>query len=173
MKVKAETKTESEDIKMYICFECGRIMEDYRSWTEPHGENRWGCIYCSGRIDEAVECEICNEYHLKEDLTNGVCQSCYEKQFDYEIALKYLVKKRLLRDFFLVWYWKVASDVTDDESEEFDNTLISIFKAKALEDIETFRTAFYSQLKEYILDDIYDWTDFLEKEVSVNESGKG
>ena len=61
----------------------------------------------------------------------------------------------------------------DDESEELDNALISMFKAKVQEDKQTFRTAFYSQLKDYILDDIYDWTDFLGKEVSVNESGKG
>ena len=157
---------------MYICLECGRDFENPSNWTEPHGEEMCGCPYCGGCAEEAEECEICGEYHLEDDLTNGICKSCYEKQFDYEIALKYLVEKRLLRNFFLVWYWQVASDVTDDESEEFDNTLISIFKAKVQEDKKTFRTAFYSQLKEYILDDIYDWTDFLEKEVSVNESGK-
>lgn len=157
---------------MYICVECGRIMEDYSSWTEPHGEDMCGCSRCGGEVEEAQECAICGEYHLEDDLTNGICKSCYEKQFDYEIALKYLIEKRLLRNFFLVWYWQVASDTTDDESEELDNMLISIFKAKVQEDKQTFRTAFYSQLKEYILDDIYDWTDFLEKEVSVNESGK-
>jgi methionyl-tRNA synthetase len=166
MKVKAETNMESEDIKMYICVECGRIMENYSSWTEPHGEDICGCSYCGGAVEEAEECAICGEYHSKEDLTNGVCKFCYEGQFDYEIALQYLVEKKMLRHFFLVWYWQVASDVTDDENQEFDNTLISIFNAKVQEDEQTFRTAFYSQLKDYILDDIYDWTEFLQEEVN-------
>lgn len=151
---------------MYICVECGRIMEDYSSWTEPHGENMCGCYRCGGEVEEAQECAICGEYHLEEDLINGICKTCYEEQFDYETALEYLVERKLLRHFFLVWYWQVTSDVTDEENEEFDNTLISIFNAKVQEDKETFRTAFYSQLKEYIFDDIYDWTEFLEKEVN-------
>lgn len=157
---------------MYICVECGRITEDYSSWTEPHGEGMCGCSRCGGEVEEARECVICGEYHLEEDLTNGICESCCEKQFDYGIALKYLVEKKALRHFFLVWYWEVASDVTDEENEELDNTLISIFNAKVQEDKETFRTAFYSQLKDYILDDIYDWTEFLAKEVSANENTK-
>lgn len=150
---------------MYFCVECGRLLEDheYERWTEPHGEQMEGCPYCYGALEEAYKCPICGEYFCEEDLTNGICQDCAKNDFEYKTALKYLVETGRLREFFLVWYWQVASDVTDKENQEFDNTLISIFNAKVQEDKETFRTTFYSQLKEYIFDDIYDWTEFLQK----------
>lgn len=153
---------------MYFCVECGRLLEDheYKRWTEPHGEQLAGCPYCYGALEEAHKCPICGEYFLEEDLTNGICDDCAKADFEYETALKYLVEKKILRHFFLVWYWQVAIDVTDDENQEFDNMLISIFNAKVQEDKQTFRTAFYSQLKEYIFDDIYDWTEFLAREVN-------
>lgn len=150
---------------MYFCVECGRLLEDheYESWTEPHGEQMEGCPYCYGALEEAYKCPICGEYFREEDLTNGICEDCAKNDFEYKTALKYLVETGRLREFFLVWYWQVTDGVSDDENAEFDNTLISIFNAKVQEDKETFRTAFYSQLKEYILDDIYDWTEFLQK----------
>lgn len=150
---------------MFICLDCGRLVDDNEVaiWTEPHGEQVEGCPYCCGGLAEAHRCIICEEYHTEEELTNGICEHCEKNDFEYETALKYLVETGRLREFFLVWYWQVASDVTDDENQEFDNTLISIFNAKVQEDKLTFTTAFYSRLKEYIFDDIYDWTEFLQK----------
>ena len=153
---------------MFLCVECGRLLEDdeYVHSIEPHGEEFDVCPYCYGALEEAHKCPICGEYFKEEDLTNGICDDCANKDFEYETALKYIIEKKALRYFFLEWYWQVASDVTDEENEEFDNTLISIFNAKAQEDKQTFKTAFYSQLKEYIFNDIYDWTEFLAKEVN-------
>ena len=160
---------------MFICLDCGRLVDDNEvaTWTEPHGEQMEGCPYCYGALEEAHQCHICGEYFHEEDLMSDICEDCAKKDFEYETALKYLVETSRLREFFLVWYWQVASDVTDDENAEFDNTLISIFNAKVQEDKLTFTTAFYSRLKEYIFDDMYDWTEFLEKEVKANENGKG
>ncbi len=153
---------------MYFCVECGKLIEEHQieKWAEPHGEQMEGCPYCYGALEEAHKCPICGEYFREEDLINGICGGCAKKDFEYETALKYLIDMKILRDFFLVWYWQVADRVSDDENKDFDNTLISIFNAKVQEDKETFRTAFYSQLKEYIFDDIYDWTEFLAREVN-------
>ena len=149
---------------MYICLECGEVFESCSEWAEPHGEDMCGCPYCGGAFEIAMKCNICGKYHLEDDLINGICEDCAKSNFEYETALKYLVETKQLRHFFLVWYWNVANSVSDDENEEFDKTLISVFNAKVQEDKENFRTTFYSQLKEYIFDDIYDWTEFLAKE---------
>jgi DNA-directed RNA polymerase subunit RPC12/RpoP len=161
---------ESEDIKMYICVECGRIMEDYSSWTEPHGEDMCGCPHCGGEVEEAQECAICGEYHLEEDLTNGVCECCAREEIDFSSAFRYLTKTNRLRDFFLVWLWGIVESVdTEKECKEIDRTLMAVFRHEEAKDPENFKKT----LQEYILEDIYDWTEFLEKEVNANENAKG
>jgi DNA-directed RNA polymerase subunit RPC12/RpoP len=161
---------ESEDIKMYICVECGRIMEDYSSWTEPHGEDMCGCSYCGGEVEEAKECVICGEYHLEEDLTNGICELCSQEQIDCARAFRYLTKTNRLREFFLVWLWGIVDSVdAEKECKEIDRTLMAIFRHEEAENREKFEET----LREYILEDIYDWTEFLEKEENQNENAKG
>lgn len=162
-KVKAETNLESEDRKMYICEGCGKIMARPSSWIEPHGEMLSGCSRCGGGVEEAIECEMCGEYHLEEDLTNGVCEECLKDCIDFEIAFKYLTETKRLREFFIVWSWGLAEKVDEDKkSDEVDQTLIAIFKSRQEKDSKKF----IEELEEYILDDIYDWSEFLAKEVN-------
>lgn len=152
---------------MFICVECGKLIEDgdFANWTEPHGEQLCGCPYCYGALEEACECVVCGEYYLEEDLINGICEHCEKNDFDYETALSYLVKTNRIREFFLVWYWRAVDRVNDDENKELDDLLVTVFKAKENEDKITFTNKFYGRLKEYIFDDIYDWTEFLREEV--------
>lgn len=159
---------------MFICAECGKLIEDgdFANWTEPHGEQLCGCPRCGGEVEEAQECAICGEYHLEDDLTNGVCKDCAERMFYYDTALKYLQDKKLLRDFFIVWYWQICDSAPDTENEEVDNLFVELFNQKVRYDTQTGKTILLGSLKEYVLDDIYDWTEFLRKEASANENGK-
>lgn len=157
---------------MYICLECGEMFEDFTTWTEPHGEQLCGCPYCKGAYEEAKECVVCGEYYLEEDLTNGVCEDCAERMFYYDTALKYLQDKKLLREFFIVWYWQICSSAPDTENEEVDNLFVELFNQKVRYDTQTGKTIFLELLKDYVLDDIYCWTEFVAKEVNANEKAK-
>lgn len=155
---------------MYICVECGKIFEGVSAWTEPHGEQLCGCPYCRGAVEEAKECTICGEFHLEEDLTNGVCECCVREEIDFSSAFRYLTKTNRLREFFLVWLWGIVESVdTEKECKEIDRTLMAVFRHEEVKDPENFKKT----LQEYILEDIYDWTEFLEKEVTANENAKG
>jgi hypothetical protein len=159
---------------MFFCFNCKKRFEDLECknelvgsfWGDPAYEEHAICPYCGEEddIEERIDCAICGEEFSEEDLLNGICKSCSQKDFEYETALKYLVETDRLRSFFLEWYWEVSEKVNDNESAEFDELLVSVFNSKVREDKETNRTVFYSLLKEYIFNDIYDWTEFLEKE---------
>lgn len=159
---------------MYICVECGKLIydDDYSIWTEPHGEQLEGCPYCHGDLEEAKQCKICGEYFAEEDIWSGFCPECAKNEIDYETALKYFKANNLLRDFFFVYYWQMCRIAPDGESEEVDNILLCAFDQKALYDKETGKTTFLEQLQEYILEDIYNWTEFLEKEEETNENSK-
>ena len=143
-------------------------MEDYRSWTEPHGEDRCGCIYCGGAVEEAEKCEICNEYNLKEDLINGICKDCIEKAIEYDTALCYLKSRNLLCDFFLLFYWGCALRIKDKEeydSREINDILENVFKEKSEAEKKFGGNHFLKIIKEFILDDAYDWAEYLREEV--------
>jgi hypothetical protein len=79
----------------------------------------------------------------------------------------------MLRDFLIVYYWGIAPVAPDSDNDEFDAILERVFIRKANCDKETGKTTFLKQLQDYILEDIYDWTEFLEKEVKANENSKG
>lgn len=146
---------------MYICTECGRIMENPSSWTEPHGEDMCGCSYCGGAVEEAVECKICGEYHLEDYLMNGICKKCLTDSINCQSAFRYLKETKRFRDFFLVWSWGIAERVNDDkECPEIDRTLMAIFRLNEAENPKLFE----NELRKYILDDIYEWSEFLAKE---------
>lgn len=157
---------------MYICLECGEVFENLSRWTEPHGEALCGCPYCKGAVEEAHQCKSCGEYFLEEDLWNGFCEDCAKDEINYESALRYFKSESLLREFFIVWYWQICSSAPDTENEEVDNLFVELFNQKVNYDKETGKTVFLKQLQEYILEDIYNWTEFLAKEVSANENSK-
>ena len=153
---------------MYICAECGKTFENLARWKEPHGEELCGCPYCGGGVEEAEKCEICGEYHLEEDLTNGVCEDCIEKEIDYDTVLGYLKSRNLLCDFFLSYYWGCAERIKDTEeydANEINGILENVFKEKSESEKKFGGNHFLKLIKEYIYSDIYDWAEYLREEV--------
>ena len=71
---------------MYICLDCGHIFDEPKEWVETHGfdygpyEEWSGCPRCGGAYEKAVECDICGEYYRKSELTDGLCDNCYEEE---------------------------------------------------------------------------------------------
>lgn len=75
---------------MYICNNCGAVIENTISIHEYHDElddkpieEYHGCPYCKcSDVDEAVQCDLCGEYiaHDYVKLSDGTiaCSDCYE-----------------------------------------------------------------------------------------------
>ena len=71
---------------MYICHECGKTFEEPKKVVETHGLDsppyeKWlVCPHCkSADFGEAQECERCGR--LCEELTEGLCNVCYEDMY--------------------------------------------------------------------------------------------
>lgn len=84
---------------MLKCVECGHVFSEYElnTWEESRGEHFGipcyekisGCPICGGDYEDTVECDICGENHLANELTAGVCEDCIEKyQHDIDMNFK-------------------------------------------------------------------------------------
>lgn len=72
---------------MYICKNCGRDFEEPDVVYETHGFDygpyeKWlVCPSChDSNFEEAEQCDGCGEYFAKSDLTDGLCDDCYEEE---------------------------------------------------------------------------------------------
>lgn len=85
----------------YKCIECGYVFDDGEQavfendckefWGAPCKETFSCCPMCGGDYGEAVPCDCCGEYTLKEELEmNGdICAECMEKYMhDFEMCSK-------------------------------------------------------------------------------------
>jgi hypothetical protein len=74
---------------MYICKDCKHVFETPKKYSEEGGSfiNHYeGCPICAGAFEEAVECPVCNEYFLNDDMVyhqwdigeieDKICEGC-------------------------------------------------------------------------------------------------
>jgi hypothetical protein len=62
------------------CYECGVELptrDDAFTIIDKQDEDRQVCTRC---INKYESCDICGEYHLKNELMDGLCLHCYESQ---------------------------------------------------------------------------------------------
>ena len=143
---------------MYKCFDCGRIFEDADVRQEIIGEF-WGslamqeesvCPFCGGDYEETVQCCICGEEYLEEELNGCVCDACideYRKDFDscYEISLceKTEIKiNSLLASLFdpsdieAILIKHIETNCPDIDCSEYIDVDISWFGEKIAEEVK-------------------------------------
>lgn len=159
---------------MYICTQCNHIFEEgeQRIVREKQGEY-FGfpayeeysiCPVCGGQYDEATDCSICGECHLEEDLTNGICDECLDKEVDYDKLLKFLTETDELKYFVLEFFFS-SSRFGDELEKAINNELTLWFKRKVFEEKLNNKTEFLDILKKYTKTDPYGWSEFLSEEV--------
>lgn len=87
------------EIEMYKCLDCGLLFNEGEevAWYERHGldtppyEKMCGCPKCMGAFEKTVQCSICLEDHLEDELTSGICESCLaEAASDYDTFVEFL-----------------------------------------------------------------------------------
>lgn len=159
---------------MYICRQYNHIFEagEAKKIKENHGEcfgfpaqeDFSVCPLCEGEYEEAVKCSICEEYHLEEDLTNGICDDCLEREVDYDKMLKFLTDTDQL-DYFVFKFFFTEKIFGDNLKESINKELIWWFKRKVFDEKLNRKTEFLDILKKYTKIDPYDWSEFLSEEV--------
>ena len=159
---------------MYICTQCNHIFKEGEGKviTESQGEcfgypaveSYTVCPICEGDYEEAVKCSICEEYHLDEDLTNGICDECLDKEVDYDKVLKFLLDTEELKSFVFDFFF--TEKILGDRLEKnITDELIWWFKRKAFDEKLNNKTEFLDILKKYVKTDPYCWSEFLSEGV--------
>ena len=77
---------------MYKCIECDTVFEEGEEaeWEESRGEfwgvpcfeKMTGCPKCKGDYGEVIRCEKCKQWCFEDDLTDGLCECCYDEEDD-------------------------------------------------------------------------------------------
>ena len=159
---------------MYICTQCNHIFEEgerkvvHENQGEcfgfPATESFSVCPICEGEYEEAVKCSICEEYYLEEDLTNGICDECLDKEVDYDKVLKFLVSTEELKSFVFDFFFtkKVFGDGLE---KAINDELTWWFKRKVFDEKLNNKTEFLDIIKKYVKTDPYGWSEFLSEEV--------
>lgn len=164
---------------MYKCRDCEKIFdeENVMEIVETHGlecppyEVWCACPHChSSDFEEAEMCEICGSYEFSEDIYDGVCESCAKNAITYELALEYIKEKSSLAEFFLCFYYGTANRVEVNRSLEIE--LEKIYKAKIDSDVQRGRRVFLNDIKEYMFNDLCEWSKFLKRKEIKNEDTK-
>lgn len=161
---------------MYICTQCNHIFEEGEGkvirenqgecFGYPAFESYTVCPICEGEYEEAVRCSICEEYHLEEDLTNGICDNCLDKEVDYDKVLKFLLDTEELKSFVFDFFFTTAH-FGDGLEKAITEELTWWFKRKVFGEKLNNKTEFLDILKKYTKTDPYGWSDFLSE--GVNE----
>lgn len=153
---------------MYICDRCGTLVDELPTCKEyePYGDSYVprtvsdDYCRCGGYFDEAARCLICGEYFSCDDLTNDVCQICSEEEITYETALDYLSKRGILKDFCNRFF---ESNYGESLDEKINKELAVWFKRQAENDKIFSKFGFLSDVKQFIKEDIPDWTEYLSE----------
>lgn len=159
---------------MYICTQCNHIFEagEQKTISENHGEcfgfpavESFGvCPICEGEYEGAIKCSVCGEYHLEEDLTNGICDECLDKEVSYDNVLKFLTETDELK-YFVCEFFFATAHFGDGIEKAINNELTLWFKRKVVEEKLNNKTEFLDILKKYTKTDPYGWSEFLSEEV--------
>ena len=149
----------------YKCLECGHIFDECEisTWQESGGEifgsqsyeTMSGCPICKGDYEKTEKCRVCGGEFLEEELTDGVCDDCVEKEKEnyrynpqkcYELSKDETGKVEI--NYFL------SCMFTEKQIEEI--LLLNVRKASALMPIDcsAFMNADNSWFEERVVEEV-------------------
>lgn len=101
---------------MYKCYNCSRLMENFDSWTESHGEIVNGCGKCGGAVSDAIQCKICKRYFTDdEEVVNEICEQCIKDMWSVGLAKDWIKASNLEVDFYINFYYQSEVESASDE----------------------------------------------------------
>lgn len=96
---------------MLKCNYCGKVVDEdelgvcsegvFNNYGEYMGSKYYQAeCSCGGEFVEADECELCGEWFLDDELTNGFCDDCLESEMTFENAEKFGAEENCLNYFY-------------------------------------------------------------------------
>lgn len=142
---------------MYKCDDCGLVFEIPKEYVEPE-QIYEGCPNCRGTFTQAFKCRICDEWKPHYRIVDDICCDCARKAYTHRLGLKFVDSHK---DFYL-WRFSIAGfdrDLKSDLVEILENDFLSKI------DMDTDWNHELKDLKEYCLDDMETWIEFLKEEI--------
>ena len=125
---------------MYRCCECGNLFEEGEQavWEERHGLDsapyeKWdGCPVCKGDYEEVYQCKKCGDWHSKDELYDGWCETCLRESINYDTFFEYCEanKDEQYLDMFVMQYLLNCDEVPKYPSWEFHQLMIETYKRR-------------------------------------------
>ena len=143
---------------MYRCLNCNAVFDNPLTIKTETGPVS-GCPHCGLDDMEPVEqCPDCERYFDHKALRfGGICEACLRQRIDYPTGLAYLLNRECLRDFM------ETIDGDDAECAPL-RALILAFLTKQNEDMTREVSPFQERLRDFILDDLFDFSEWLKEE---------
>ncbi len=157
---------------MYVCPNCGRTIETLPKIKEIHDEldgNPWEwvsdcCCKCGGYFEEAYQCQVCDDYYCEDEINDGVCFACLERNLKPDSILNFIDKEPTfpervnIKSIFL-------SVFTDSEINQI---LLNELK-KSIVDLRMLPNSLENAIKTVFID---EWANFLKTNLKKQESAK-
>jgi DNA-directed RNA polymerase subunit RPC12/RpoP len=146
-------------MQKYRCEECGRIFNKPVEIQEEHGEVFVVCPTClSTDYCNVFKCSLCDRYITYDEIHKDICYECATKEYADRLGLKFI---EVNKDFYLDFYGveKVDKDLKSNLIEILEKDFLSKV------DMDTDWNKQLKSVKEYCLEDIDDWIEFLKEEI--------
>lgn len=136
-----------------ICLHCGHTFDPEEIVSKYYDRatgtyDREECPkYGSEDIEEGMECCVCGEVHIEENMIGQVCNDCLNKSVTFGNALRYGKERKESVEIhgFLKWIYS---------AEEIESIL--------LKNLQEASTEWRKRMtEEYLTDDKYDFADFI------------
>jgi hypothetical protein len=144
---------------MYSCRDCETIFNQVETIKDDTGELLNVCPGCNSTgYEEAYKCDLCERYYFEEQIHNNICYKCAEKEYTDRLGLKWLDKHK---EYFLE-IWGIGN-----VDKELESDLIEVLEKDFLSkvDLDGDSNKQLEHLKNYILDDMENWIEFLREEI--------
>ena len=125
---------------MYRCCDCGNLFEEGEQavWEESHGLDsapyeKWdGCPVCHGDYEEVYQCKKCGDWHSKDELYDGWCETCLRESINYDTFFEYCEanKEENYLDTFVMCCLLNCDEVPKYPSLDFHYLMIETYKRR-------------------------------------------
>lgn len=145
--------------KLNKCDVCGLVFEIPKEYCTEE-EIFDGCpdVKCQGTYEEVIKCDSCNEWKPLDEIYKGICCECAEGKYTDRLGLDFIDKHQ---DYYLEERGIIK--VEKEEKESLVEDLRKVFLERV--DMDGDWNHKLEHLKEYVLDDMDEWIEFLKEEI--------
>lgn len=97
----------------------------------------WTCPYCGNDVEEAEECIECEEAYDREDMYEGLCESCAYKKVTPEDFLQFVEDDPttcILEEFWFAWWYDGGQPPFKSYNADLHHDVVLLYQIQAEKD---------------------------------------